>query len=39
MKNLPQTAPVSESTNAFFIKYRDKGYYKLKGGEWAPYVY
>lgn len=39
LRNLPETAPVSESTNAFFIKYGDKGFYKLKGGSWNPYVY
>lgn len=38
-RNLPETAPVSESTNAFFIKYGDKGFYKIKGGSWTPYVY
>lgn len=37
VKDLPQTAPVSESTNAFFMLYNNRGYYKLKGDEWAPY--
>ncbi len=39
LEKLPETAPVTESTNAFFIRYRDRGYFKLKGGDWAPYVY
>lgn len=37
--DLPQTAFVSESTNAFFMIFRNKDYFRLKDGEWTEYVY
>ncbi len=35
--NLPQTAPVSENANAVVIRYQDKPYVRLGGGNWVPY--
>ncbi len=35
--NLPQTAPVSEDSNAVVIQYQNKPYVKLGGGDWVPY--
>jgi len=35
--NLPQTAPVSENSNAIVIQYQDKPYVRLNGGDWVPY--
>ncbi len=37
LSNLPETAPVSESTNAFFIKYGSTEWFKLKGEAWNQY--
>lgn len=37
LSNLPETAPVSESTNAFFIKYGSSDWFKLKGENWQQY--
>ncbi|MCZ5067744.1 cellulose biosynthesis protein BcsG, partial [Escherichia coli] len=34
---LPQTAPVSENSNAVVIQYQDKPYVRLYGGDWVPY--
>ncbi|ADO46483.1 cellulose biosynthesis protein BcsG [[Enterobacter] lignolyticus] len=34
---LPQTAPVSENSNAVVIQYQGKPYVRLNGGEWVPY--
>ncbi|HFV8272858.1 TPA: cellulose biosynthesis protein BcsG, partial [Escherichia coli] len=34
---LPQTAPVSENSNAVVIQYQDKPYVRLNGGDWVPY--
>jgi cellulose synthase operon protein YhjU len=36
-KNLPQTAAVSENSNAIVIQYQDKPYVRLNGGDWVPY--
>ncbi|WP_151993870.1 cellulose biosynthesis protein BcsG [Buttiauxella massiliensis] len=36
-KNLPQTAAVSENSNAIVIQYQDKPYVRLSGGDWVPY--
>ncbi|MCT4703324.1 cellulose biosynthesis protein BcsG [Enterobacteriaceae bacterium H20N1] len=36
-KNLPQTARVSENSNAIVIQYQDKPYVRLSGGDWVPY--
>ncbi|MCT4712053.1 cellulose biosynthesis protein BcsG [Enterobacteriaceae bacterium H11S18] len=36
-KNLPQTAPVSENSNAIVIQYQNKPYVRLNGGDWVPY--
>jgi cellulose synthase operon protein YhjU len=36
-KGLPQTAPVSENSNAIVIQYQNKPYVKLNGGDWVPY--
>ncbi|MDR5941163.1 cellulose biosynthesis protein BcsG, partial [Escherichia coli] len=33
----PQTAPVSENSNAVVIQYQDKPYVRLNGGDWVPY--
>lgn len=35
--NLPQTAPVSENSNAVVIQYQGKPYVRLNGGDWVPY--
>lgn len=35
--NLPQTAAVSENSNAVVIQYQGKPYVRLNGGEWVPY--
>ncbi|NDJ55860.1 cellulose biosynthesis protein BcsG [Enterobacteriaceae bacterium 4M9] len=35
--NLPQTAPVSENSNAVVIQYQGKPYVRLGGGNWVPY--
>ncbi|MEL4015349.1 cellulose biosynthesis protein BcsG [Dryocola clanedunensis] len=35
--NLPQTAPVSENSNAIVIQYQNKPYVRLNGGDWVPY--
>ncbi|WP_058910499.1 cellulose biosynthesis protein BcsG [Entomohabitans teleogrylli] len=35
--NLPQTAPVSENSNAIVIEYQGKPYVKLGGGDWVAY--
>lgn len=35
--NLPQTAPVSEDSNAIVIQYQNKPYVKLGSGDWVPY--
>ncbi|KFD24591.1 cellulose biosynthesis protein BcsG [Yokenella regensburgei] len=35
--NLPQTAPVSENSNAIVIEYQGKPYVRLNGGDWVPY--
>ncbi len=35
--SLPQQAAVSESTNAYFMVYKDTDFYKLKGDEWNEY--
>ena len=32
---LPQTAPVSENSNAVVIQYQDKPYVRLNGGDWG----
>jgi cellulose synthase operon protein YhjU len=37
ISNLPQTAPVSENSNAVVIQYQDKPYVRLNGGDWVPY--
>lgn len=37
--DLPQTWPVSEATNAEFLNFRGKEYYRLKGEAWAEYKY
>ncbi len=37
MTDLPQTAAVSEATNALYVEFPDQGYYMLKGGEWSEY--
>lgn len=34
---LPQTAFIGESTNAFFMTYQNKDFYKLKSDHWEPY--
>ncbi len=34
---LPQTAPVSENSNAVVIQYQDKPYVRLNGGDLVPY--
>ncbi|EPF3076444.1 cellulose biosynthesis protein BcsG, partial [Escherichia coli] len=34
---LPQTAPVSENSNAVVIQYQNKPYVRLNGGDWVPY--
>ena len=36
--DLPQTAFIGESTNAFFLNFKQKDFYKLKGDTFAPYV-
>lgn len=36
-KNLPQTAAVSENSNAVVIQYQGKPYVRLGGGDWVPY--
>ncbi|EIV6644289.1 cellulose biosynthesis protein BcsG [Klebsiella aerogenes] len=35
--NLPQTAAVSENSNAIVIQYQGKPYVQLNGGSWVPY--
>lgn len=35
--DLPQTAFIGESTNAFYMNFLNSDFYKLKGEEWAPY--
>ena len=35
--NLPQSAAVSENSNAIVIKYQGKPYVQLNGGSWVPY--
>lgn len=37
--DLPQTWPVSEATNAEFLNFRGRDYYRLKGEAWAEYKY
>lgn len=37
IEDLPQTAFIGESTNAFFMKFQNKDFYKLKGDHWEPY--
>ncbi|NYY76429.1 hypothetical protein DMI62_00740 [Escherichia coli] len=32
---LPQTAPVSENSNAVVIQYQNKPYVRLNGGDWS----
>lgn len=39
VEDLPQTWPVSEGTNAEFLKFRGKEYYRLKGDSWSEYSY
>lgn len=34
---LPQTAPVSENSNAVVMQYQGKPYVRLNGGDWVPY--
>lgn len=36
-RGLPQTAAVSENSNAIVIQYQDKPYVRLGGGDWVPY--
>lgn len=35
--NLPQTAAVSENSNAVVVQYQGKPYVRLNGGSWVPY--
>ncbi|WP_333501086.1 cellulose biosynthesis protein BcsG [Kluyvera genomosp. 2] len=35
--NLPQTAAVSENSNAVVVQYQGKPYVRLNGGAWVPY--
>ena len=35
--NLPQSAAVSENSNAVVIQYQGKPYVQLNGGSWVPY--
>ncbi|HBM3058245.1 TPA: cellulose biosynthesis protein BcsG [Klebsiella oxytoca] len=35
--NLPQSAAVSENSNAIVIQYQGKPYVQLNGGSWVPY--
>ena len=35
--SLPQTAPVSENSNAVVMQYQGKPYVRLNGGDWVPY--
>jgi cellulose synthase operon protein YhjU len=35
--NLPQTAAVSENSNAVVMQYQGKPYVRLNGGDWVPY--
>ncbi|MBE6422640.1 cellulose biosynthesis protein BcsG [Succinivibrio dextrinosolvens] len=35
--DLPQQAYISESTNAFYMNFAGKDFYKLKGDEWSEY--
>lgn len=35
--NLPQTAAVSENSNAIVVQYQGKPYVRLNGGSWVPY--
>lgn len=37
IKNLPQTAPVSENANAVVVQYQGKPWVRLNGGDWVPY--
>lgn len=37
VKDLPQTNPVSENGQAQVLKYKDREYVRLNGGEWKPY--
>ncbi len=37
MIDLPQTAAVSEATNAYYVELSQQGYYMLKGAEWSAY--
>jgi cellulose synthase operon protein YhjU len=39
IEDLPQTWPVSEATNAEFMQFRGKEYYRLKGEAWSEYRY
>lgn len=36
-QDLPQQAYISESTNAYYMNYAGKDFYKLKGDEWTEY--
>ncbi len=35
--DLPQQAYIGESTNAFYMNFAGKDFYKLKGDEWSEY--
>lgn len=37
VKDLPQTNPVSENGQAQVLKYKDRQYVRMNGGEWKPY--
>lgn len=37
IKDLPQTAKVSENANAVVIQYQNKPYVRLNAGDWVPY--
>ncbi|CAI2119177.1 cellulose biosynthesis protein BcsG [Serratia ficaria] len=36
-QGLPQTPVISENDNAIVMKYQDKTYIRLNGGDWVPY--
>lgn len=37
VQDLPQTNPVSENGQAQVLKYKDRQYVRMNGGEWKPY--
>ncbi len=37
-RGLPQTYPVSENSNAAVVRFQNKYFVRLNGGEWLPYM-